>query len=190
MRTFDWHDISERIKQIRGSKTREAFAKEINSNINTIGNYERGSRKPDADFMFKMYEIGININWLLSGQGPMYNNKTETAAAAAEPVSHYIATNDTNNEQRHAVSEATTIKELDNRLIDLDLTIDEMFTDIESEFNEVPGLKSSLKIAYKFIKRELKFLEKTIDKLTINTKRNTLNKQENNKKTSDDTGVL
>ena len=86
-------NISERLKLIRGKKTLKEFSKECDVNINTLGNYERGTRTPDANFLFKIYKMGININWLLSGEGSMYND----THMISEPESHYIATSNTEN---------------------------------------------------------------------------------------------
>tara|TARA_A100000171_G_C2137713_1_gene151724 strand:+ start:4195 stop:4884 length:690 start_codon:yes stop_codon:yes gene_type:complete len=63
--------IGERIAHIRGDKSQAAFAKEIGAHKNSIGNYERGERTPDAGFLAKLMEAGYNANWLLTGEGPM-----------------------------------------------------------------------------------------------------------------------
>ena len=64
-------DIGVRIAQIRGGKSQATFAKELGVHKNTLGGYERGERKPDADFFNAILKTGYNANWLLTGEGPM-----------------------------------------------------------------------------------------------------------------------
>jgi hypothetical protein len=49
--------------------------------LQTIKGYELGHREPGATALTAIATTGVNINWLLSGQGPMRNE-----AAAAPPV--------------------------------------------------------------------------------------------------------
>ena len=139
----------------------------------------KGDSQPTIGPLVAMAEAtGVYLEWLATGRGPKFRDRDNEVYQVNEEMPIYPSNT---KEQQDMVNDITAIKELDNRLIDLDLTIDETFTDIESEFSEIPGLKSSLKIAYKFIKRELKFLEKTIDKLTTQKKRNILNNKLNDK---------
>lgn len=64
--------IGERIALIRGDMSQSAFAKKIGVvHKNTIGNYERGDRTPDAQFLSALVKTGIDANWLLTGEGSM-----------------------------------------------------------------------------------------------------------------------
>lgn len=64
--------IGSRIAHIRGDRSQAAFAKELGCHKNTLGNYERGNRSPDADFLVRMARIGVNTHWLVTGEGPRY----------------------------------------------------------------------------------------------------------------------
>lgn len=63
--------IGQRIAHIRGDKSQAAFATEIGVHKNSIGNYERGERTPDADFLASLMKAGYSANWVVSGVGPM-----------------------------------------------------------------------------------------------------------------------
>lgn len=63
-------DIGKRIAHIRGALSRETLAKHLQSAKNTIANYERGERIPKADFLARLYFMGWNLNWVVTGEGP------------------------------------------------------------------------------------------------------------------------
>ena len=66
--------ISERLQKLRGKKTLVEFAREHHTSPQNIHNYERG-RNPSADFLTSLASKGININWVLTGEGPIYLKK-------------------------------------------------------------------------------------------------------------------
>lgn len=63
-------EIGERIAHVRGHKSQSAFASEMGVHKNTLGNYERGDRVPDAEFVAGLADRGYNPQWLLTGEGP------------------------------------------------------------------------------------------------------------------------
>ncbi len=84
-------DIGSRITLVRGGVSQARFAGQIGVHKNTLGNYERGERTPDADFLGKLAAIGINTHWVITGEGPMYqddakSNGNATTAATAKPA--------------------------------------------------------------------------------------------------------
>lgn len=65
--------LGERLKKTRGIISREDLAARIGVHINTYGNYERGSRVPDASFLRRFCEeFNLNSNWLLTGKEPIH----------------------------------------------------------------------------------------------------------------------
>lgn len=71
--------IGDRIALVRGSMSQSAFAKKLGVvHKNTIGNYERGDRTPDAQFLAALVKMGINANWLLTGEGEMLIDGQQT----------------------------------------------------------------------------------------------------------------
>jgi len=69
--------IGERIKLVREKKqlSQKAFAEKCgNVPSTTISKYEQGLIKPSAEILSKMGYMGININWLLTGEGTMSSN--------------------------------------------------------------------------------------------------------------------
>jgi len=69
--------IGERIRQIRGSISQKEFAVSIGVAQNTLGNYERGGRTPNADIIIKITQnYDISFDWILLGTGPKKNTET------------------------------------------------------------------------------------------------------------------
>ncbi len=64
--------IGNRLAEVRGNQSREAFAKKLAVHAQTLGRYEKGERVPDADFLARFCKrLKINANWLLLEIGPM-----------------------------------------------------------------------------------------------------------------------
>lgn len=60
------------------------FATRLCVNKNTIGNYERGERQPDSDFLARLRsEFGVSIDWLLTGEEPMMAADRQLVAGPA-----------------------------------------------------------------------------------------------------------
>lgn len=61
--------IGSRLTLIRGSMSQAAFAEKLGVHKNSLGNYERENRTPDAGFLAKLIANGYDCNWLLTGVG-------------------------------------------------------------------------------------------------------------------------
>jgi transcriptional regulator with XRE-family HTH domain len=58
--------IGERIKQLRGRRSREIFARQMGIHKNTLANYERGKRNPDSAFLVTLCrKENVDPSWLL-----------------------------------------------------------------------------------------------------------------------------
>ncbi|MEK8017060.1 MAG: helix-turn-helix transcriptional regulator [Candidatus Parabeggiatoa sp.] len=71
-------DIAKRLKKVivNKNKTLKDFSKEANIPYITLQKYIAGERKPGADALTKIHiQLGISINWLLTGKGEMYEKK-------------------------------------------------------------------------------------------------------------------
>ena len=81
--------IGERIKLVREQQklSQKAFAEKCGDiPSTTISKYEQGLIKPSAEILSKMGYIGININWLLTGEGEMMRGKGEAEEVVSEAV--------------------------------------------------------------------------------------------------------
>ncbi|MCZ2328680.1 helix-turn-helix domain-containing protein [Bartonella sp. F02] len=69
--------FGKRLRRVRlalGDPSREAWAKNFSMTKNSIAFYERGEREPNLSVL-QTYRMlyGVNINWLLTGQGKMFD---------------------------------------------------------------------------------------------------------------------
>jgi transcriptional regulator with XRE-family HTH domain len=70
--------IGERIKYIRGALTQPEFGKKLGVGRNNVYTWESNKNTPSAETLLLIYkEYGVNINWLLSGEGESYINKSK-----------------------------------------------------------------------------------------------------------------
>jgi len=62
--------IGLRLRTLRGELSRDDFSKLVGVHKNTLGNYERGDRLPEFDFLEKLKAAtGVNLDWVISGDG-------------------------------------------------------------------------------------------------------------------------
>lgn len=68
--------IGSRIREIRGALSRDAFAVKLRVDGSTIQRYETADNIPKGDVLERIHqEFGVNLNWLLTGEGEPYINK-------------------------------------------------------------------------------------------------------------------
>ncbi|WP_455476468.1 helix-turn-helix domain-containing protein [Bartonella sp. B17] len=71
--------FGKRLRYVRlalGDPSREALAKSFSMTKNSIAFYERGEREPNLSVLQTYRTLyGVNINWLLTGQGKMFDNE-------------------------------------------------------------------------------------------------------------------
>lgn len=82
-------DIPDRIKAWRQSlgMTQDQFAAHSGISKTTLVGYEVGQRKPGADALAALARTGVNVNWLLTGEGSMRPAAPEPAPKAQETAS-------------------------------------------------------------------------------------------------------
>lgn len=77
--------LAARLREIRkrlGYPEREAFCRLIGISKSTIAFYERGERTPDASVLDSYRaRFGVNLNWLISGDGEMFEQSAPHLAA-------------------------------------------------------------------------------------------------------------
>ena len=68
--------INDRLKLIRESKqlSQAKFAKIFSLPQSTYAQYELGGRSVPDDLKAKLYQQGVNINWLVTGEGEMFRD--------------------------------------------------------------------------------------------------------------------
>jgi transcriptional regulator with XRE-family HTH domain len=59
---------------IRSYKNYAEFAKAIGVDRSTIWHYINGLTKPPLSRMEDFYKAGVNINWLITGEGSMFSD--------------------------------------------------------------------------------------------------------------------
>ncbi|OOF35771.1 helix-turn-helix domain-containing protein [Rodentibacter heidelbergensis] len=79
--------ISERLKQVCEAKNWKIkdFAEQTGIAYRTLQGYIGGEREPNAEGMTGIAKAGVNLNWLVSGEGEMFQNvEQETAISEQE----------------------------------------------------------------------------------------------------------
>jgi len=115
-------EIGQRVALIRGQDSQQAFADKIGVHRNTLRNYEKGERSPDASFMQKMASLGINMNWLVTGEGePNLSSSTdqERPPKIMQDVMHHL-----DKDVFSEVIQAIRDEKSEVRSVNLDLLID------------------------------------------------------------------
>lgn len=64
------------IEQLGRSITK--FSERSGINYRSVQNYMRGDREPNSEAYLKFAQLGININWLLTGEGEMFVGGSST----------------------------------------------------------------------------------------------------------------
>ncbi|MET3559797.1 transcriptional regulator with XRE-family HTH domain [Bartonella japonica] len=71
--------FGKRLRYVRlalGDPSRETLAKSFSMTKNSIAFYERGEREPNLSVLQTYRTLyGVNINWLLTGQGKMFDDE-------------------------------------------------------------------------------------------------------------------
>jgi len=72
--------ISDRFKTVRKTAgyTQKEFAKILNSTQPCISDYEKAKNQIPDSIKEKLYKLGFNINWLITGEGNMKLNEMHT----------------------------------------------------------------------------------------------------------------
>lgn len=79
--------MNERLKAIRFALggSQKAFGERFGLAQQTYANYESGKAAIPDSFKQQLADAGINMNWLITGHGPMYLGQDENAPAVAMP---------------------------------------------------------------------------------------------------------
>jgi len=64
--------FSERLRTLIGARNQKDFAEELGEVPQKITDYLTGRSRPGWGFMSKLAEKGVNVNWFLTGRGPVY----------------------------------------------------------------------------------------------------------------------
>lgn len=69
----------ERLVQIIGGRSQKEFADSVGEIPKKVNDYVLGTSKPGWGFLVKLAEHGYNVNWLLTGEGPVYVEQSDVA---------------------------------------------------------------------------------------------------------------
>lgn len=81
--------LGQRLRDIRarfGDPERVDFASRLGISMGSLANYERGDRVPDSDVLAGYARIGVNLNWLVSGDGSMFVDDPREADLGVDVV--------------------------------------------------------------------------------------------------------
>jgi transcriptional regulator with XRE-family HTH domain len=83
--------IADRIKEVRifYGKSQKEMSRYMNLGMITWQNYERGETSPKCETLNALSRDGFNINWILTGNGTMREERFRQPAAVAEEPQGY-----------------------------------------------------------------------------------------------------
>ena len=78
--------ISERLRQVCEAKNWKItdFAEQTGIAYRTMQGYIGGEREPNAEGMSGIAKAGVNLNWLVSGEGEMFQNIIQKNAISTQ----------------------------------------------------------------------------------------------------------
>ena len=82
--------LAKRLRNVRrslGDIDRVEFSKALGLSTNSVSRYERGEQEPSySAFAAYCTVYGVNMNWLLTGEGEMFADPSKRPAAAPVPA--------------------------------------------------------------------------------------------------------
>lgn len=105
-----FYKMQERFKQLLEEKnlTATRFAAMIKVNASAMSHILNGRSKPGFDVLDKIAQAfpDVNLNWLISGKGSLYNNRISTPAKEVEKIP--VQKNLFEEEERFPIEEKNT----------------------------------------------------------------------------------
>jgi transcriptional regulator with XRE-family HTH domain len=95
-------DVGIRFKSFRldQKKAQHVMAAELNVHQSTITNIEHGTTFPKISYLYYFFEkYGLNINWLITGEGDMYLRGVKDEGTAEPVMLPHIGYGDPNYQQ-------------------------------------------------------------------------------------------
>jgi transcriptional regulator with XRE-family HTH domain len=80
------------VRKVAGGDDRDLFSQWLGISKSSVAHYERGERTPDADVLAKYRaRFGVNVNWLLTGEGEMLAAEKQVIAVLDEQLVERLA---------------------------------------------------------------------------------------------------
>jgi SOS-response transcriptional repressor LexA/DNA-binding XRE family transcriptional regulator len=141
--------IGDRLKQARlalGFSAQKAFADRLGLVYQSYVNYEKGERSLPDGVKVKLYNLGINVAWLITGQGELFYSKEDKKVPIVEELNKLI--------EKTIEPQAKKVDSLESRIAKIEETLKEitpkkdaepaeaMYTgDPEPEYDEPPPVR-------------------------------------------------
>ncbi|MCT8517665.1 helix-turn-helix domain-containing protein [Glaesserella parasuis] len=84
------------------------FSERSGINYRSVQNYMRGEREPNSEAYLKFAQLGININWLLTGQGEMFIGGTPESPLTQKEQTLLEDYRESNEQGKAAIEEAAS----------------------------------------------------------------------------------
>lgn len=74
--------VAERLAMLRGDRSQRQFAKDLGVPQQNVNRYERGTL-PTLEFLPLLHAAGVDLNWLVTGEGAAFRRKARGMKVAA-----------------------------------------------------------------------------------------------------------
>lgn len=81
--------VGQRLVELRGEKSQDAFAAELGISKSSLRRYESEERPPDSAMLIRLAQRGFNVHWLMTGDGPK-RISSERISAHADQIASMV----------------------------------------------------------------------------------------------------
>ena len=147
--------IAERIRQVRGDRSQMEFATELGVHKEMLGKYERGLSVPGGEVLARMREHGVDINWLLTGQGSMRENHA-TQKSNLDGVQNITLDEELNARVVDGISRLYKDEGVGLSSMDLGRMAAKVYSDLVNTFGDSDERRIGLKATLAQLRRQLR----------------------------------
>lgn len=76
--------LPDRLKIVQGDQRLKDFASEFGETPSNMSKYLTGYTSPSIELLEKLSRAGVNLNWLVAGEGEIYSTLKESAKTPTE----------------------------------------------------------------------------------------------------------
>lgn len=137
--------MKDRLVKIRETEgyTQKEMADYLDVSLRSYSRYERENRDMPQKAFVKYAKLGINLNWLITGEGPMYRSELKKASGDAEGQVKDILTSYVSSQETQVAKELDKLIEQYKKLKNEGLSVakNNKYREIINELDKIDQAK-------------------------------------------------